>query len=67
MSETDAAIADILARDPGEHLHRPIIRKLNPLSESQERYLVCEICGLALDFRPLEHMGVNTSDWELLV
>lgn len=48
-----------------DHQHKPVVRKINPLSESSERYLICEVCGLCLDFRPLEHLGVKTDDWEL--
>lgn len=47
-----------------DHLHRPVVRKMNPLSESTERHIICEVCGLLLDFRSLESLGVNTDDWE---
>lgn len=39
--------------------HRPEVRRL---SESSH-YLVCAECGLLIDFRPLEVVGVKTDDW----
>jgi len=42
--------------------HRPVVRR-NKGATDEYHYLVCGECGLLLDFRPLEEMGVKADDW----
>lgn len=42
--------------------HRPVVGNHSP----GVHYLICGECGLLLDFRPLEEMGVKTNDWRSL-
>jgi hypothetical protein len=43
--------------------HRPVVRLNKGAPWVKLHYLVCEECGLLLDFRPLEELGVKTDDW----
>lgn len=43
---------------PNDHLHKPIVRDIHG-----RIMVVCEVCGLALDFRTLAELGFNTEDW----
>lgn len=48
--------------ESSECKHRPVVR-LNKGARERLHYLVCGECGLLLDFRPLEEIGVKTDDW----
>lgn len=41
--------------------HRPVVCRGG--GDERLHYLVCGECGLLLDFRPLEEIGVKTDDW----
>lgn len=46
--------------------HRPVVcaaQSSGSASPPKLHYLVCGECGLLIDFRPLEEIGVKTDDW----